>query len=164
MAARSLQLPQIAVSPGDIRRLRRELDSLDDYLHQASLRQPETVPRLPRLSRSLSDTATINELNLGVIADRNNLKTFLDNLLDHAPVLHISFAVDPSSAFLVKVVDWLRQNIDKYLLVDVGLEPNIAAGCIVRTTNKMFDLSLREHFAKQRNLLIKKITEEAPAA
>jgi F0F1-type ATP synthase delta subunit len=51
-------------------------------------------------------------------------------------------------------VTWLRANIHPQALVQVGLQPNIAAGCVVRTANKQFDLSLRQSFAKHKDLLI----------
>jgi len=37
------------------------------------------------------------------------------------------------------------------------LQPTIAAGCIVRTTNKYFDFSLRQDFTDKRELLLKQI-------
>jgi hypothetical protein len=69
----------------------------------------------------------------------------------------MSFASDPSAVFTVKIVIWLRTNIHPYLLLQVGLEPRIAAGCIVRTPNKQYDFSLRRHFTDQREQLINAI-------
>ncbi len=74
-----------------------------------------------------------------------------------APILHISFSVDPPGAYVQKIVAWLRVNIHKYALITVGLQPNIGAGCIVRTTNKLFDFSLREFFAEKRGFFIEKL-------
>ena len=48
---------------------------------------------------------------------------------------------------------WLRREIHPLVLMTVGLQPNIGAGCIVRTTNKYFDFSLRQDFANKRDLL-----------
>jgi hypothetical protein len=47
----------------------------------------------------------------------------------------------------------------------VGLQPNLGAGSILRTTNKLFDLSLRQDFARKRDILMHKLAEglERPA-
>jgi hypothetical protein len=39
-------------------------------------------------------------------------------------------------------------------LITIGLQPNIGAGCVVRTTNKYFDLSIKQDFLSKRNLLL----------
>jgi hypothetical protein len=76
----------------------------------------------------------------------------------------MSFATDPSSAFTAKIVTWLRASIAPNVLLEVGLQPTIAAGCIVRTTNKIFDLSLRQHFADAESVLLEALEHEAGSA
>jgi hypothetical protein len=44
-------------------------------------------------------------------------------------------------------------------LVRVGLQPNIGAGCVVRTTNKSFDFSLRRFFDSKHEFFMKKLHE-----
>lgn len=156
VAARNVQLPASIVSTMDVGRLSRELEAFEDYIEQARARKGGTALTPPRTSRLLDELTTTNNCNLLQDSDRERLETFLKSL-EAAPVVHISFAVDPSAAFTEKLVRWLRTNIDEHLLVQVGLQPNIAAGCIVRTANKVFDFSLRENFAQKRDLLIKAI-------
>jgi F0F1-type ATP synthase delta subunit len=74
-------------------------------------------------------------------------------------VLHISFSADPSVSFLEKLMAWLRKEIHPLVLVTVGLQPSIGAGCIIRSTNKQFDLSLRQDFKKKQDMLRDKILE-----
>lgn len=150
---KDLVLPTLIFGMVEVRRLQRELESLDEFLRAMAVRR-QTKFEMPRVSRILDALATENNLDLLKGAHRTVLMEFLISIATNAPNLHISFAADPSSAFTAKIVGWLRANIDHYALVDVGLQPNIAAGCIVRTNNKVFDLSLRQHFAEQKNLLI----------
>jgi hypothetical protein len=42
------------------------------------------------------------------------------------------------------------------------LQPTLGAGCVVRTTNRQFDFSLRQDFARKRDLLLEKLVPEAP--
>jgi hypothetical protein len=70
----------------------------------------------------------------------------LKSLSANAPVMHVSFSVDPPGPYVQKIVFWFRHNIRGDILVRVGLQPNIGAGCVVRTTNKSFDFSLKKIF------------------
>lgn len=149
-----LNLPVLIFGVLEVRRLRRELEGLEDYMQQAAIREPGKQPPLPRVSRLLEAVATDNSLQLLQADHRKQIRQFLDYIEHKAPNLHISFAIDPSSAFTAKIVTWLRANIHPYALLEVGLQPNIAAGCIVRTTNKIFDFSLRERFADAASLLV----------
>lgn len=154
----NLQLPNNIVGLMDVSRLCREMDSLEDFLHQATVRQSGTPMSLPKLSKLFDELAATNELNLLQEQDRAQLKTFLDSVHGKAPRLHISFSADPSPLFLGRLVDYLRSSVHPKVLVQVGLQPNIGAGCVLRSTNKVFDMSLRNDFKKKRGLLLKYVT------
>jgi hypothetical protein len=162
MALDKFELPPTVISQGDVSRLKRELEAVDNFIKQASLRQPGTpLKRLPKESSNLTDFVEINKLNLLIDKDRNEAIEFTDELFNKAPVVHISFAADPSAAFINKITNWFRQNIDHLILVNVGLEPSIAVGCTVRTDNRFHDFSLRKHFESQRSLLLSKLKQSS---
>jgi hypothetical protein len=154
-----MALPITVVSLIDLGRLQRELAAVEVFLEQAAARAAGQSLSLPRLTHNLDATAQANKLNLLVEADRQKLTAFLTKVRDKAPVMHISFASDPSAAFLQKIVSWFRTTIHPLVILQVGLQPTIAAGCVLRTSNKYFDLSLRRHFAANRKLLVEKIGE-----
>lgn len=151
----TVSVPSLITSPADVARLRREVVALDSYLEQQALRTPgQPQQRLPKTSRVLEELATANKLNLLDKTTRQRLIAFLDQVAAHAPVVHISFASDPSAAFMQKIVLWFRQNVHPATLVRVGLQPNLAAGCMLRTTNKFFDMSLRQTLTKRQPELL----------
>jgi hypothetical protein len=156
-------LPTSVVTPADVLRVIRELSSLDDLLHQAGLRKGGEAVKLPAISRNLDAIVELYELNLLHAADRTKLLKSLDHVRLTSPQVHISFAADPSPSFTDKIVSWLRLNVHPSLLVHIGLQPSIAAGFILRTTNKQFDFSLRQHFMDMRPELVKKIKSTAEA-
>ncbi|MEO7364229.1 MAG: hypothetical protein ABIV43_01830 [Candidatus Saccharimonadales bacterium] len=156
----SLQLPLQVTSPVDVGRLLRELDSIDSLLSQAALRPAATEVKLPKTTGLLDQAVELNKLNLSEAGHREKLLVFLRSVKDKAPLLHVSFSADPSTQFIERLMTWLRKEIDPTLMLTVGLQPNIGAGCIVRSTNKHFDFSLRQDFAKKRNLLLEKIDPE----
>lgn len=156
-AAKRLELPTLIFGPIELRRLQRELEALEEYIDQANIRNPGKQADLPKTSRLLDGLAGNNGYNLLMPNHREHLKKFLKDVETAAPVIHISLAADPSSAFTAKLVAWLRQNIHPYALLQLGLQPSIAAGCVLRTNNKSFDFSLRNRFTEQRALLLEAI-------
>ena len=167
---RALKLPVLVFGVVEVRRLKRELEAVDEFMRQGEIREPGKQRALPRVSRLLDALATDNGRNLLQADDRQELYQFLIEAGQKAPTIHISFASDPSSAFVAKLVTWLRGNIHPAILLQIGLQPSIAAGCIVRTANKTFDLSLRQNLSEKKPLLLKAIDQDrdvvvaAPAA
>jgi hypothetical protein len=167
---RILSLPILVTTPADVGRLARELEVIDNALLQLGLRAPTTEIKMPRTSRLMDQLVQINSLNLLLSDDRALTQRYLVAIRAKAPVLHMSFSSDPAPAFIEKLVVWLRREIHPELLLTIGLQPTIGAGCVVRTNNKYFDFSLRQDFAKKRQLLFDALVatasqvEAAPAA
>jgi len=164
--ATSLQLPMSVITNSDVGRLVRELETVDNLLNQSAIQQAGGQLQLPALSRILSEIVASNKLNIVNPEDRQKLAKLLKSVHDTAPVLHMSFSVDPSPLFLQRLMTWLRLQIHPHVLVQIGLLLNIGAGCTVRTTNKYFDFSLRQRFADAQPLLITKLRayEDEPVA
>lgn len=156
-AENRIELPFSAVTRADIGRLLRETESVDNFLRQAAIRQPGTTVKLPRTSRLYDEIIAANKLNMLQESDRQNLYTSLQQIYKESPVLHMSFGTDPSPIFLQKLIRWIRQNIHPQALLQIGLVPNIGAGCVVRTNNKFYNFSLRERFTEARPMLISKL-------
>ena len=153
----AIVLPLGVVGKVDLGRLIRELEALDNFVGAAEVRQPGTQPQLPKTSRLMDELIESNKLNVLVDADREQLKQFLQSVRKDAPVLHMSFSADPSPLFTKQLITWLRKNLHPLVLLQVGLQPTIGAGAVVRTTNKYFDLSLRDRFDKSRDILLQKM-------
>lgn len=146
-------LPVLLFGLPEVHRVARELAALEEYFTQAALRKTIGAAPVPETSRSLQALAAENNRDLVKAADRKLLEVFLQRVVNDAPRVHISFSSDPTAAFTGKMVSWFRRNISPIVLVQVGLQPTIAAGCVLRTSNKMFDFSLRRRFEAQRPLL-----------
>ena len=155
--AKTLGLPPLVSSSADVSRLLRELESIDERLLQLKLRKGGDALSLPRTSYLLNKLVEINKLSLLNDNDRQHLQSFLQLVKQQAPQLHISFSTDPQPAFLERLMAWLRQEVHPQVLVSIGLQPNIGAGCILRTTNRRFDFSLRQNFIENRPLLISRL-------
>lgn len=165
-APQGLVLPVLIASPVDVGRLIRELEVIDQSLLQLELRSGGSAVKMPQTSHLMDQLIELNKINLLQKDQRAGLQQFLTDIRTKAPKLHMSFSADPTTAFIEKLMVWLRREIHPYILLTVGLQPTIGAGCIVRSTNKYFDLSLRKDFAKKRELLFNQVAGIAapPAA
>lgn len=152
----ALKLPLSVTSTQDLHRLIREIEALDSFIRQSAIRgEKHTSP--PRLTNTLE--ALIRDNQIDVLADkpRSELAAAIAELLRSAPVVHMSFAVEPSSAMTQKIVSWFRDNVHPGLMLQVGIQPTIAAGCVLRTPNKFFDFSLRQHLKSNQHKLMESI-------
>lgn len=158
-----LILPVSVVGRVDLGRLIREVEQLDEFLRQAAIREGGSSVKLPKTSRLMDELITINKLNVLLEPERQRLHQFLLAVRKQAPTMHMSFSADPSPLFMQRLVTWTRKELHPFMLIQVGLQPNIGAGCVVRTTNKYFDFSLKQSFEDKRSLLAAKLSGEAAA-
>lgn len=147
----------------DLSRAIRELKQLDDYFHQSKLRGSGTPASVLKAGRTVEDLAKDNNLSILEAKDRKLLIKQLEVIQLHAPVVHFSFPSEPSRKALFSIVGWLRAKVNHYCIVIVGLEPAIGIGCIVRTENKILDLSLKNRL-KENKVLLKESIKKAVAA
>lgn len=157
-------LPPEVVGKADINSLLRELELLESEL--LKLKGQVTSSSSPKntqlkVTNELAQTAAINSCDLKITSDRQKLTQRLTDVRDQAPMLHISFAAEPPPKVTQAILSWLRDNVHRYALLHIGLQPDIAAGCVLRTPNKIFDLSLRASFEKQKPYLIELIKSVA---
>lgn len=169
--AHELQLPLSVVGPIDVMRLRRSLEEFDEQQRQAALRAKVGAAVADvQPGQLVRELAAANKCDLAKAADRQALLADLEATLKTAPTVTMSFASEPSAAFIGKVVEWFRSDVHPSLLIRVGLQPSIAAGCVLQTGGKVYDFTLRNRFTEQRSVLIdrlhqqKLVTQPAPAA
>ena len=148
-----LALPLALVSRADLSRCLREIEKLDDYFHQAALRG-SNARDLPRLGHVLDAVASSNGLNLLHAEHRSAIREFLVKLKAQAPVVHMSFPSEAGSDFTGRLLTWFRSEAHPYTVLHIGLQPDLAAGCVMRTSNKFFDFSFRARFEKSKAKLI----------
>ncbi|HSW85536.1 MAG TPA: hypothetical protein VLF79_02915 [Candidatus Saccharimonadales bacterium] len=152
-----LTLPTMISTPADVGRLLRELDMINDSVLSWKLRKAGDELRIPKTSYLMDRLVTHNKANLLILDDRQRLANFLQAVKTQAPLLHFSFGTDPPANFMEQLMSWLRLEIHPFVLVHIGLQPNIGVGCVVRGINHRFDLSLRENFNRNRDLLIQQL-------
>lgn len=153
----AVRLPSVIVGAGDLTRVYRELKTLDDQLSQLEIASGSGSVAMPKISPVLIELAQTNSYDISLRSDRAKMLIFLERLKDGAPRFHMSFAGEPSDEAVHRIVKWLRDEISAYTLLQVGIQPAIVAGCILRTPNRVFDLSLRHKLNEAQPVLTEKI-------
>lgn len=143
-------LPPQVTGRRDINRLLRELEALEEALIVKATKDS----LLPKVTSLLNQTALANGYKLLEQTHRRHIVDQLTKIRDHAPTVHISFAAEPSPKVAETILSWLRSNVHRYALLQIGLQPAIAAGCVLRTPNKIFDMSLGATLQKQTPYLL----------
>lgn len=157
MALKDSKLPLSIISKTDLARMQRELSKLDDFFVASAARKAGTGIAAPRITHALESLARENKVNLLEAQQRKKFSAEVDELVKSSPSLHLSFAAEPSPKALETVITWFRSNIHPQALIQVGIQPSIAAGCVLRTPNQIFDMSVRSSLKNQEAYLAKLI-------
>lgn len=147
-----LKLPTVVASRRDVIRLHREVRTFIDIVTQSIMRHENPI-KYPAISEQLRAIATANQVDLRDTKHTEKLLDLLEDVKEHAPSVHISFPTEPTADILEKLVAWFRTEVDPHAVIQVGLQPTIAAGVVVRTPNHQFDFSLRRHLYANRKKL-----------
>lgn len=147
-----LKLPTSIASRKDIIRLHREIRSFVDTTTQSIMRHDNPV-KYPPISEQLRALAIANQVDMRHPKNCEVLLEKLDYVKEHSPSVHISFPTEPTTDILERLVVWFRKEVDPYIVIQVGIQPTIAAGVVVRTPNRQFDFSLRRHLYENHHKL-----------
>jgi len=155
-AAPSYILPAALTGRADLARLVREIETVDGELEAQKVRaRGEQVNyRLPNMSKPLSDFLDQNKQDITNDQTRMGLVENLRKLKDHAPVVHMTFAVEADPESLMQLVEYMRRELHPYTLISVGLQPALVAGAYMRTPNHVHDFSIRELLSSKRDLIV----------
>jgi F0F1-type ATP synthase delta subunit len=137
----------------DVLRAVRELEDFENSMSEAHVKGHHVPPLTPLLK----DIADENNVNLHQKNEREQVFQKLEELRTSAPTIHISFAVEPEDKFVKKIAEWFRNEISKDVVLQIGIQPSIGIGCVVRTTNKFFDFSLRKHLNDKSDMFRQKL-------
>lgn len=71
------------------------------------------------------------------------LVEWLNGYLSASRVIGITLAAPGSHKLKEELVTWLRENVAKDILVEFSVNPDIAGGMVMRSTNRIYDMSFR---------------------
>ncbi len=139
-----LKLPESIASKRDITRLLRAMEAYSEQALQrrVSLKSAGSQRPEPAMPRSLGELLEFNSLDNSE-GSFKELGAELTRVKDESPVVRVAFSSYPDDDVLRKIVGWFRREIQSDLLVQVGVQPMIAGGCVVQTGPNRYDFSIR---------------------
>lgn len=154
-------MPGQVKTPTDVVKLIAEITKLDDQLTQDEIKKIKPDLKVKDISSLLHELLAAFKLDILKAGDRKRCLDYLKAVEAKAPTLHFSFASESSQELTTKIVSWLRSEVHPLSLITVGLAPGIGGGCYLRTTNKVFDFSIRTKLENSRQQLSDKIKDLA---
>lgn len=134
----------------EVLRAIRELEDFESAMSEAYIKGHH----IPALTPLLKDISEENGIDLHKKEVRQMVNQMLLDLRTSAPVVHVSFAVEPNEKVTRSIAQWFRTEISKNVILQIGVQPSIGIGCVVRTTNKFFDFSLRRHLVDKSKIFV----------
>lgn len=155
-----IALPDRVFSRVDLSQLIAELEKFDNRLSEFEARQKTGhSSNHPVLSDRLLDFFAVNHMEIGDNIDLSQLISQLKRLKSRMPIVHLTFASQVDDDSLREIVKWLRQSVHRQAVVSIGLQPGLIGGVYMRTTNRVYDLSVRKSLEANRGLLVQQIKE-----
>jgi len=140
-------LPDSIYNSSQLRQLQSELTRLK------SLRNPKNLTFSTNL-QELAEFNKVKKLNLAVVAE---LQKFVNTALLNGAEITVNLACAPSVEERNELVSDLRRMFSKHLLIHFIIQPELLAGCTLRTKANFYDLSLRSALYDNKPKLIQRI-------
>lgn len=152
-------LPSTIVSKVDVSRLVREFEAVDNALTTTSVRKKAggQSGEVPAMSPQLTAFLDVNSVDLTDTKARSAYIKQLRLLKDKVRVVSMTFAVVADPESLQQLTAWLRESIHPQAVIDARLQPALVAGVYLRTTNHVYDLSVRNALKAKRGELEKEL-------
>ena len=152
-------LPSTIVTKKDVSRLVREFEAVDNALTTTSVRKKAggQVGEVPAMSPQLTAFLDVNTVDLNNTKARSAYIKLLRQLKDKVRVVNMTFAVVADPESLQQLTSWLRASVHPQTVIEAHLQPALVAGVYLRTTNHVFDLSVRNALKSKRGELEKEL-------
>jgi F0F1-type ATP synthase delta subunit len=159
MLKMELKMPMTIATKQDILRIQREVRDYDVLVVQNNVRKTATQSPIP-LSAGLKDLVQLNQINLNEKNVPKKLIKQLEKTLKQVILFHMSFATEPSDDVNQKLIAWFRKEVDPKILLNIGIQPTISVGAVLRTNRTQYDFSLRKHLQNSQKDLVKALRGE----
>lgn len=157
-------LPNSIYTKGQLLSVLHEIEKYIDALVQVDVvhKTTQKMGHLPSMSVHLQGLLAENSLE-ATTHNMESLRDFLVELQDSSPIVRFSFASEPPTDILHKIVSWLRKETGLFVLIKIGIQPTVAAGCVMYTPNHRYDFSLRAHLLGSTKAFKKVLHQSVPS-
>ena len=143
---KALLLPDDLYSPDQLSVAMLELGDYQNALHDVGVRatagtkkQVETIEP----SALLASIAKANDIDLANPASLDVLHTQLEDMMNKAPIAHITLAAAPNHSIKQQLVAWFRQQISPTMLLTFAAYSDMGGGIVVQAGSHVYDFSFK---------------------
>ncbi len=143
-------LPMDLHSPDQLSAVLMEVDAYRSALHDAKIRGQ--TAQLPDMSQLLIDLLQSSRIEPDDQAGLEELHTGVEQLLNHAPVVHLTLAGLPTRTVKRQITTWFRTQMSPTILVTFSARADLGGGFVATAGSHVYDYSFRRHILdnKQR--------------
>lgn len=98
---------------------------------------------VPEPDALLSDLLQTNSLTNPTADSLDAFRASLEQLLEKAPVAHLTLAGLPNSIVKKKITAWFRTQVSPHMLLTFAVRHDIGGGAVVQTGSKVYDFSFK---------------------
>jgi hypothetical protein len=147
----TFELPASVYSPELLESVRYEIDRYLNWHRQNAIQTKVGASPIPEPDHSAETAQVIEAWLAGKPATISGLEALVKHLetLD-LPVVHLTLAALPNRAQRGQLVDWFRGVVGPHVLISFIGDRNLGGGILVRTPNRVFDLSWKQRLVDGR--------------
>lgn len=155
--ATKLLLPTSIIRKRDVSSLVSEAERIDNAMTTNEVHQKIKTGISPEIimSNQMIDFLQINKIEFGDSKQRDNLISSLRIVKDKLPIVHATFASNVEGEVLEQLVSWLRDSVHPFTVISVGVQPSLIGGVYLRTSNRVYDFSIKAQLAGCRDTIVK---------
>ncbi len=141
----AVALPVDLNSPDQLSATSMELATYISQLHDASVRAKSQgkdmiLPDMSDLLTELLRASGIDPEDTGSLED---IRKQLDELLNKAPVVHLTLAALPARTFKRKITLWFRTEVHPQALLTFSARADLGGGVVVQAGSHVYDYTFR---------------------
>lgn len=87
-----------------------------------------------------------NEISIGSNSVLADFFTKIRNTISSLETVTLTIALQPDQESLKEIADWFPLNLDRQVLIDIQIDPEIVAGAIIGYKGKRFNASIKKLF------------------
>lgn len=105
----------------------------------------------------LQEFAQTNAIGSLTIATQAKLVSYLKALLSSSPQISLVVASMPNGEELNELTGWFRSHIHPHTMLHIAQNSDLLAGCVLRTSGQVYDLSLRSNLFANSEKLVERL-------
>lgn len=83
--------------------------------------------------------------------DLSGFRKQVEDCINQTPVFDVILPTYPHDSFLKEIAGWFRREVHANSLIDISVRRGIGGGMVLRSKNRLFDMSLRPKIVESKD-------------